>query len=108
MGRNNLENKSKDVNWGFDITQNKNFKFELASEQVCRRFELAQGLEMNKLTLTIKVNAPKFKIKEHDQLDIKGKKYIVVSTSDSFDNHLQGKYKGSLNDFTGHTYIGLE
>ena len=108
MGRNNLENKSKDVNWGVNLTQNKNFKFEILSEQACQNFELAQGLEMHKLTLAIRINANKFEAAINDKLDIKGRTFIVVSKSDQYDNPLQGRYKGSLKDFTASTILGLE
>ena len=108
MGRNNLEDKSKDINWGFNITQSNNFKFELMSEQACRHFELAQGLEMNKLTLTIRINANRYPIKIGDKLDIKGRTYMVITKSESYDNPLQGRFKGSLKDFTNSTILGLE
>ena len=107
MGRNNIENRSNDKNWGRNLTKRTNFKFEIMSEQYCRKFELAQGLEFNKLTLTIKLNA-KYKIAQSDKLNIKGRMYMVVTTSDNFENPEQGKYKGSLNDFTGSLIVGLE
>lgn len=107
MGRNNIENRSNDKNWGRNLTKRTNFKFEIMSEQYCRKFELAQGLEFNKLTLTIKLNA-KYQIAQSDKLDIKGRTYMVVTTSDNFDNPEQGKYKGSLTDFTGSMVVGLE
>lgn len=108
MGRNNLEIKSKDVNWGWNQTQKKNFKFEILSEQACRNFELTQGLEMHKLTLSIRVNANKYEIALNDKLDIKGRTYIVVAKSDYFENPTQGRYKGRLKDFTSSTTFGLE
>ena len=33
---------------------------------------------------------------------------MVVTTSDNFENPEQGKFKGSLNDFTGSLIVGLE
>lgn len=108
MGRNNLERKTKDVNWGFNVTQNRQFKFELLSEKTCRNFEISQGLEFHKLSMTIRINANRFKVKQNDKLNIKGKVYLAVAISDSFDNWEQGRFKGSLNDFTGGTIIGLE
>lgn len=107
MGRNNLQDRSKDINWGFNKTKQKPFKFELMSEQQCRNFELAQGLQMFKLTISIKLNAS-YDISNNDVIELKGKKYIVVTTSDSKDNPLQGRYKANLNDFTGYTIVGLE
>lgn len=109
MGRNNREDRSKDVNWGFNNTQQVPFKFEIPkeNEQVCRNFELAQGLEMHKLSLTIKLNA-KYNVNMNDVVVVKGHKYMVVTTSESFDNPAQGRYKGLLKDFTGSTLVGLE
>lgn len=107
MGRNNLETREIDKNWGKNLTQNVLFKFEIMSEQYCRKFELAQGLEMNKLTLTIILNA-RYNVNMDDKLDIKGKTYRVVTTSDNYDNPNQGKYKGNIADFTGFCVVGLE
>ena len=107
MGRNNIEHRSKDINWGKNITKNIPFKFEIMSEETCRKFELAQGLEMHKLTLTIKLNA-KYKIAINDKLNIKGKTYIVVTIGDTYEKPSQGRYKGDLAAFTGHSLVGLE
>jgi hypothetical protein len=107
MGRNNLENRSKDKNWGFNLTKQKRFKFEILNEQQCRNFELAQGLEMFKLTFAIKLNC-KYDISNNDKLDIKGKQYLVLTLSETFDNPIQGQYKGTLDEFTGYTIVGLE
>lgn len=109
MGRNNIQNRSHDYNWGYDLTHNKPFKYEIPrdNQQVCRNFEVAQGLQMFKLTLTIKINGY-HSIENDDELKIKGTKYRVVTMSDSYDNQGQGRYKASLKDFTGNTYIGLE
>ena len=108
MGRNNLEIKANDKNWGYNKTQKKSFKFEIMSEQACRKFELAQGLEMHKLTLTISINAKHFTTKINDKVDIKGVSYIVVAISDNFENPNQARYKGNLKDYMGSTIIGLE
>ena len=107
MGRNNIEDRSRDINWGYNQTSKSHFKFEIMSEQQCRNFELSRGLEMFKLTMTIKVNG-KHNIKNNDQIEIKGKKYIVLSIASNFENPLQGKYKAKLDDFTGYSIIGLE
>ena len=107
MGRNNREHRANDKNWGMNLTRNIPFKFEVMSEQTCRRFELAQGLEMNKLTLTIKLNA-NYKIANNDKVEIKGKTYLVVTTSQKYDNNLQSRYKADFNAFTGSTMVGLE
>ena len=108
MGRNNLEDNSKAFNFGFNYTQQRNFKFEIKSEETCRRFELAQGLEMLKLTITIQVDAKRYKFNINDKIELKGKNYIVVAIGDTYDNPNQGRYKGSLDAFSGHTLIGLE
>lgn len=107
MGRNNREHRTNDKNWGMNLTRNIPFKFEIMSEETCRRFELAQGLEMNKLTLTIKLNA-NYKIGNNDKLKIKGREYLVVTTSNKYDNNGQSRYKADLDDFTGSTMVGLE
>lgn len=107
MGRNNVENRSLDKNWGYNKTKNTHFKFQILNEETCRRFELAQGLEMHKLTLTIRLNA-QYKIEIKDKLDIKGRTYIVVAKTNYFENDNQGRFKGSLDDFTGHQVVGLE
>ena len=107
MGRNNREHRTNDKNWGMNLTKNIPFKFEIMSEETCRRFELAQGLEMNKLTLTIKLNA-NYKIDNNDKLKIKGREYLVVTTSNKYDNNGQSRYKASFDDFTGFIMVGLE
>lgn len=107
MGRNNIENRDADKNWGRNLTKSKYFKFEIMSEEYCRRFELAQGLEMNKLTLTIKLNA-NYDVKQNDKVYIKGRNYMVVTTSTKLENPNQGRYKGNLNDYTGVVFVGLE
>ena len=107
MGRNNIQDRSRDYNWGYDNTSQMPFKFEILNEQQCRNFELAQGLQMFKLSMTIKINGY-HSIKNNDELAIKGQKYRVVTMSDSYDNPGQGRYKASLKDHTGNTYIGLE
>lgn len=107
MGRNNLETRENDKNWGKNLTQNVPFKFEITSEQYCRKFELAQGLEMNKLTMTIITNA-RYQLNMDDKVNIKGKIYRVATTSDNYDNPNQGKYKGNIADYTGFCVVGLE
>ena len=107
MGRNNIQQRSKDTNWGFNKTRQIPFKFEVLSESQCRNFELAQGLQMFKLTKAIKLNGF-YELKNNDEIQIKGKKYIVVTLSDSYDNPMQGRYKASFDDFTGSTIVGLE
>lgn len=107
MGRNNIENRSKDKNWGYNLTTKSHFKYEIMSEEACRRFELAQGLEMHKLTLTIRLNA-QYKISMKDKLEIKGRTYVATAFQTYLDNDNQGRYKGRIDDFTGHQVVGLE
>lgn len=107
MGRNNREQRSKDVNWGFNITKQTPFKFEVLTERQCRNFELAKGLEMFKLTMAIRING-KHNLENNDQIEIKGNKYIVLTMTNNFDNPAQGRFKGNLDDFTGSTTFGLE
>ena len=107
MGRNNIEHRTNDKNWGKNLTNNTPFKFEIMSEEMCRRYELAQGLEMHKLTLTIKLNA-QYKISLDDKLDIKGRIYRVITTSSYYENNNQARFKGDLGAFTGHMLVGLE
>ena len=107
MGRNNIENRTLDKNWGYNETQNSHFKFQILNEESCRRFELAQGLEMNKLTLTIRLNA-QYKMDIKDKLIIKGRTYKVVTKSNYIENDNQGRLKGRIDDFTGHQVVGLE
>ena len=107
MGRNNIEKREHDKNWGKNLTKNVLFKFEIMSEQYCRKFELAQGLEMNKLTLTIRTNA-QYNLAMDDKVNLKGKIYRVATTSDNYDNPNQGRYKGNMADFTGYCVVGLE
>lgn len=106
MGRNNLENRSKDINWGYNDTQLQIFKFELLKENDCRRIEMAQGLEMNQVSMAIRVNA-KASIKLHDILKLKGVRKKVVALVDDKDNPSQGRYKNDLGDYTGSLKVGL-
>ena len=107
MGRNNFEQRTNDINWGKNLTKNVPFKFEIMSEELCRRFELSQGLEMHKLTLTIKINC-RYKIEIKDKLDIKGRSYMVVAIGSNYDKGSQQMFKGNINDFAGYTILGLE
>lgn len=107
MGRNNIENRSKDKNWGYNKTKGKHFKFELMSDNFTRRFELEQGLNMFKLTMSIRLNAY-YDISMNDELELKGKKLKVTTIADAFDDNNQGMFKANLDDFTGHRVVGLE
>lgn len=107
MGRNNIENRSHDKNWGFNITQQAQIKFELMDDSFTRRFELSQGLMMFKLTMSIRLNAY-YKVEMNDELEIKGKKLKVTTIADVYDNNNQGMFKGSIDDYTGYRVVGLE
>ena len=107
MGRNNIEDRSKDKNWGYNKTQKATVKFELMSDNFTRRFEASQGLMMFKLTMSIRCNAY-YKVDMNDELVILGRTLKVTTIADAFDNDNQGMFKTSLDDFTGHRIIGLE
>lgn len=106
MGRNTLENRSKDMNWGYNETQLHIFKFELLNENDCRRIEMAQGLELNQITMAIRINA-KANVKLHDILRLKGVKKKVIALADDKDNPTQGRYKNDLGDYSGSLKVGL-
>ena len=107
MGRNNIEDRSKDKNWGYNRTQGNIIKFELMSDDYTRRFELAQGLIMYKLTMSIRLNAY-YKVEMDDELEIKGRKLKVTTIADAYDDNDQGMFKASLDNYTGHRVVGLE
>jgi hypothetical protein len=108
MGRNNIDDRSKDTNWGFNQTKSSKFKFELMDDTFTRRFEVQQGLMMFKLTKSIRLNAY-YKIDMNDILDIKEHKPLKVTTIATFyDHNNQGMFKGSTDRYTGYTIVGLE
>lgn len=107
MGRTNIENRSKDKNWGYNETKQARFKFELMNDDYTRRLELANGLMMFKLTKSIKLNAY-YDVSMNDILVIKGEKLKVTTITTRYDNANQGRYKANLKDFTGETVVGLE
>ena len=107
MGRNNIEDRSPDINWGLNLTKKKTFKFQLMNDAYTRRLELSAGMEMFKLTMSIRLNAS-YDVEVKDKVNIKGKELIVVYKQDVYENELQGKYKADLSSYTGHVVIGLE
>ena len=107
MGRTNIENRSKDKNWGYNQTKGTNFKFQLMNDDFTRRLELAQGLVMYKLTKSIKLNAY-YEVSMNDILVIKGESLRVTTITTRYDNDNQGRFKANLSDFTGETIVGLE
>lgn len=107
MGRNNIDDRSKDTNWGKNETKASTFKFELLDDDFTRRFEAAQGLMMYKLTKSIRLNAY-YKIDMNDIVIIKGQKLKVTTIATRYDHNNQGMFKGSLDRYTGYTIVGLE
>jgi len=107
MGRNNKELRGKDVNWGYNQKKKKPFKFEFLNEHDCRMLEVANGLETKDISMAIKING-KVDIELNDTLTIKGVNKLVIALAPKHDNPQQGRYKGSLSDFTGSVKVGLK
>lgn len=107
MGRNNLEKRGVDVNWGYNQTKKTPFKFEFLNENDCRMLEVANGLQIKDVSMAIRVNG-KCNIELEDKLVVKGVNKLVIALTPEIDNPKQGRYKGNLDDFTGSTRIGLK
>ena len=107
MGRNNKELRGKDVNWGYNQKKKKPFKFEFLNEHDCRMLEVANGLEIKDISMAIKING-KVDIELNDTLTIKGVNKLVIALTPELDNPQQGRYKGSISDFTGSVKVGLK
>ena len=107
MGRNNLEKRGNDVNWGYNQTKKTPFKFEFLNENDCRLLEVANGLQIKDVSMAIRVNG-KCNIELEDKLVVKGVNKLVIALTPEIDNPKQGRYKGNLDDFTGSTRIGLK
>lgn len=107
MGRNNIDDRSKDTNWGRNLTKSSKFKFELLDDDFTRRFEMSQGLMMFKLTKSIRLNAY-YKVDMNDILEIKGQKLKVTTLATHYDHNNQGMFKGTTDRYTGYTIVGLE
>ena len=107
MGRNNKELRGKDVNWGYNQKKRKPFKFEFLNEHDCRMLEVANGLEIKDISMAIKINGM-VDIELNDTLTIKGVNKLVIALTPEHDNPQQGRYKGSLSDFTGSVKVGLK
>ena len=107
MGRNNKELRGKDVNWGYNQKKRKPFKFEFLNEHDCRMLEVANGLEIKDISMAIKINGM-VDIELNDTLTIKGVNKLVISLTPEHDNPQQGRYKGSISDFTGSVKVGLK
>lgn len=107
MGRNNKELSGKDVNWGYNQKKKKPFKFEFLNEHDCRMLEVANGLEIKDISMAIKINGM-VDIELNDTLTIKGVNKLVIALTPEHDNPQQGRYKGSISDFTGSVKVGLK
>ena len=107
MGRNNLQKRGSNVNWGYNETKKKPFKFEFLNDNDCRELEVANGLAIKSITLGIKIDG-NCDISLKDRLIIKGLTKLVIALTPRIDNQKQGRYKGSLEDYTGSLSIGLQ
>lgn len=107
MGRNNLEKRGKEHLWGYNVTKKKLFKCELLKEEECRLLEVANNLQFKEVSIGISIEG-QTDIEINDKVKFKGKTKIVVALSPSKNNPMQGRYKGSLDDFTGKLDIGLK
>ena len=107
MGRNNKELRGKDVNWGYNQKKKKPFKFEFLNEHDCRMLEVANGLEIKDISMAIKINGM-VDIELNATLTIKGVNKLVIALTPEYDNPQQGRYKGSISDFTGSVKVGLK
>lgn len=106
MGRNNLEKRGSDVNWGYNQTKKKPFKFEFLNDMQCRELEIANGLTVNEISLGIRISGV-VDISMKDKLVIKGLQKLVIALKPEYDNPQQGKYKGDITAFTGNISVGL-
>lgn len=107
LGRNNLEKRGKDFNWGYNQTKKKPFKFNFLNENDCRLLEVANGLQIKDISMAIQIDG-RNDIEINDKLTVKGVNKLVIALTPVIDNPKQGRYKGNLNDFTGSTKIGLK
>jgi hypothetical protein len=69
--------------------------------------EVANGLEIKDISMAIKINGM-VDIELNDTLTIKGVNKLVIALTPEHDNPQQGRYKGSLTDFTGSVKVGLK
>lgn len=107
MGRNNLEHRADDYNWGYNESKKKPFKFGFLEDSDCRNLEVANGLEIKEINIGIRING-KADIELNDKLVVKGLKKIVIAITPKHDNPKQGRYKGNLDDYSGSFDIGLK
>ncbi len=106
MGRNNLEQRTNDVNFGKNLTKGNIFKYEYLNENDCRLIEASQGLNLMQVQKAIRVNG-KAEIEVNDRLLLKGETRKVNAIQPETDNEQQGRFKGSVFDFTGGMKVGL-
>lgn len=107
MGRNNLEMRGVDFNWGYNQTKKKPFKFQFLNENDCRLLEVANGLEIKDISMAIRING-KVDVELNDKLTIKGINKLVIALNPELDKPQQGRFKGDLGAYTGSTKIGLK
>lgn len=107
MGRNNIDDRSHDKNWCKNLTKKCSFKCEILDDSYTRRLELSQGLNMYKLTMSLRLNAY-YDVEMNDELEIKGRLLRVTTVMEHFDNNNQGMFKANLDDYTGYKVVGLE
>jgi hypothetical protein len=69
--------------------------------------EVANGLEIKDISMAIKIDG-NVDIELNDTLTIKGVNKLVIALTPEHDNPQQGRYKGSLTDFTGSVKVGLK
>ena len=106
MGRNNLEQRTNDVNFGKNLTKGNIFKYEYLNENDCRLIEASQGLNLMQVQKAIRVNG-KAEIEINDRLLLKGETRKVIALGPETDNEQQGRFKGNVFDFTGGMKVGL-
>lgn len=106
MGRNNKEPRGQ--NWGYNNTKKAPFTFKrFLNENDCRMLEVANGLQIKDVSMAIEIDGH-HNIELNDKLTLKGQTRLVIALTPTIDNPNQGKYKGSLDDFTGSVRIGLK
>lgn len=108
MGVNTCHTKDKDRIHAYDITKDKPFRCEILGDMTSRKVELAQGLAVNQLRKTIRINGHVDFIDMDDKISLGGDKFIVRAISDGLGNQNQGQYRSDISNFQGYTIIGLE
>lgn len=106
MGRNNREPRGQ--NWGYNETKKTPFTFvKFLNENDCRMLEVANGLQIKDVSMAIQIDGHT-NIELKDKLTLKGQTRLVIALTPTTDNPNQGRYKGSLDAFTGSVRVGLK